>query len=117
MEQNTNEKTNWRDLFSLYRDLVGPFQEFEKRLHRKRELEWNRKANNVKEIISFSYKRIIRNAFSNTLVWAIPFLIVFYVIVNVVHVNEEKLFYYCGELLDPIGEAIVHAYNGDSFLL
>ena len=108
MEQNANEMTNWRELFSLYRNLVGPFQELEKRSQRKWELE--RTAGSAKGIINFGYKETIGKAFSHTVTWAIPFLIVFYVIMNVVKVNGEKLFYPVEDLLEHLGDMIGLGY-------
>ena len=92
-KQNTNEKTDCGDLFSLYRSLAGPFQEFENRSRRKRELErkLEQGTKNAKEPVSFNYKRTLRAVFSDTLRWAIPFLIIFWIIMNVVQINGEKL--------------------------
>lgn len=104
MGQNTNENTSWRELFRLYRDLVGPFQELERRASNKRTIEQG--ASEARGTIGYGYRRIIRKAFSHTIIWAIPFLIVFYVIVNVVHVNGEKLFYYYDLLITALSELI-----------
>lgn len=104
MEQNTNGKTNWCDEFSLYQALVKPFKAIEDLSSRKRKLEMA--AGNAKEIIGFGYKRTIREAFSHTLKWAIPFLIVFWVITNVIQVNGEKLFYYYDEPIEVVLGAI-----------
>lgn len=109
MGLNKIETMNPQELFSLYKSLVGPFQEFEKRSYRKRELEWKIKsaAEDAQRTVRFNYKKVIRKAFAHTLIWAIPFLIVFYIIMNVVHVNEEKLFYYYS-VSDP-AEAVAEA--------
>lgn len=77
MEQNTNGNTNWRELFSLYRDLVGPFKEFEEQAYNKRAIE--RETSDAKATIGYGYKKVIRQAFRRTIIWAIPFLIVFYI--------------------------------------
>lgn len=91
-------------MFTLYRNLVGPFQEFENQLNSKRKLEWEleREAKNAKETISFNYKRTIQKAFSHTIIWAIPFLIVFWVIGNAIQVKGEKLFYYYDEPVEEV---------------
>lgn len=104
MEQNTNANTNWRELFSLYRDLVEPFKEFEKQAYNKRTIE--RGASDARGTIDYGYIGIIREAFLHTLKYAIPFLIAFYVITNVARVNGEKLFYYYGMLVSELGYAI-----------
>lgn len=104
MGQNINENTNWQELFGLYRSLIGPFQEFEERVHNKRNIE--KDASNARGTIDYGYRRIIREAFSHTIKGAIPFLIFFYVILNVVHVNGEKLYYYFEMLVDYLGEFI-----------
>lgn len=102
MEQNKNEMTNWSNLFNLYKTLVGPFQEFENRLCYKRELEWT--AEDAKGTIRFGYKRIIREAFLFTLKCAIPFLIIFWVVYNVVHVESLRNIYdmYIGCIDTPL---------------
>lgn len=104
MEQNINENTNWQELFGLYRSLVGPFQEFEERVHYKRTVEQD--ASKARGTIDYGYRRIIREAFSHTIKGAIPFLIIFYVILNVVHVNGEKLYYYFQVLVDYLDDLI-----------
>ena len=93
MEQNKRQITSWHDLFSLYRDLVGPFQKFEKLSSRQRELErkLEQDAEYAQEKIRFDFKGTIQDIFWDTLKWAIPFLIVFWVILNVVQVNGEYL--------------------------
>lgn len=119
MIQNTNENTNWQELFSLYRNLVGPFKEFEKRSKYKWELEQTleREPALAKSPISFNFTGTIRDIFSDTLIWAIPFLIVFWVIMNVVQVNGEKLLMdMYTELLDPVHEAI-YAQLSDMVLI
>ena len=92
MGQNINENTNWQELFSLYRSLVAPFQEFEKRVHNKKTIE--RGASNARGTIDYGYRGIIGEAFSHTIKGAIPFLIIFYIILNVVHTNGIKIYYY-----------------------
>lgn len=90
-------------MFILYRDLVNPFRKLENLSSRKRELEY--KINHQKDDLHFNYKRTIRDAISDTfeLKWFILFLIVFWVIMNVVPVNGENLFYYYKELLiEPV---------------
>lgn len=119
MEQNTNENTNWNELFSLYRSLVSPFLEYEERSKNKRELErkleWNVK--DAKKPVRFDCKRTIRGVISDILKWAIPFLIVFWVIMNVVQVNGEKLLLdMYSELLNPVYDAI-YAQLGSMVLI
>ena len=97
MEQNINGNA---DLFRLYRNLVEPFREYEKRTYCKRELE--QKAESAKSIIGYGFKKVIREAFWHTLKWAIPFLIIFYVIANNVHVNGSKLYYYYTDLCESM---------------
>ncbi len=101
MEQTKNERANWNKLFSLYKSLVKPFQEFENRSYRKRELE--RTAESFKRAISFGYKGTIPEIFSHTLIWAIPSIIVFFVILNVVPMKDG------GKLYD-------YMYGSDSWI-
>lgn len=112
MEQNINEMTNWKDLFSLYRDLVGPFQELENRLNHKWDLELT--ARDARGIIDYGYKRTIREAFSHTrkIIWALPFLGVFHIVMNVVPLNGETLFYYYEDLLETITYNIYPFHQG-----
>ncbi|MCM1193054.1 MAG: hypothetical protein NC123_01985 [Butyrivibrio sp.] len=100
MEQKKNGIPDGPELFSLYKSLVAPFREYENRLFLTRELERKLKkaAEDVKRPIRFDYKRTIKDIFGDTVKWSIPFLIVFYVILNVVPVNGEKLFDYYDEL-------------------
>lgn len=77
MEQNTNEITNWRELFSLYSNLVEPFKEFEKRAYNKRTIELG--ASDARGTIDYGYIGIIREAFRHTVKWAILFLAVFWI--------------------------------------
>lgn len=102
MGQNINENTNWQELFSLYRSLVRPFQEFEERVRYKRTVE--QEARKSRGTIDDGYMGIIGDAFSHTLKGAIPFLVIFYVILNVVHVNGKKLYYYLQMLEDYLGD-------------
>lgn len=109
MGQNTNETTNWRELFSLYRDLVGPFKELEKRAYNKRTIEQG--ASDARGTIDYGYIGIIGKAFGHTIKGAIPFLIVYYIIMNVVNLNGESLLNHLENLLEPMMEMINGLYN------
>ena len=113
MEQNINEDTNWKELFSLYRDLVGPFQEFENRVYHKWDLE--QEIEIARETINFGYKKTIQKALVNTLKWSIPFLGVFYIFINVYKVNGERLSDYWLTLISLVEETMESTFfNGDA---
>lgn len=111
MAQGTNENTNWRELFSLYRDLVGPFKEFENRSYNKWIIE--KAANEARGTIAYGYKGIIGEMFGNTVKGAIPFLIVFYIAVNVIQIDGEKLFHHFEDLVEtvPVTNMIFSLYD------
>lgn len=115
MEQNMNERANWQSLFKLYQDLVGPFREFENRASHKRGLEWE--ASNAKGTIDNGYSGTIRNAFSHTLKWTIPSLIVFWVAMFVVHVNGENLMHYYNPLMSELIWAIEDLLSTDGSII
>ena len=110
MEQNKNEMINWKDLFSLYRDLVKPFQTLENRLYRKQELEWT--AGSAKETINSGYAGTIRSAFLHTLKWSIPFLGIFWMFGFFTALNAKSPVTYYNSLTEDLIEAINDILDG-----